>query len=340
MRVMALIKRIIKQFLYDRRTLGLILLAPLLLLTLINQMLAGEAHSPIIAALHVPASINKILINAGANVETHLDGVAAHSALINGEIDAILDMSADSPILTLEGSNPTVSGATIRLVNTVLQKAITGQPPVEVAVSFIYGKENMPLFDFGGPILVAFLSFFFVFITAGVSFLRERSAGTLERLMGTPIKPWELVTGYICGFGIFVFIQATMISIFAVEVLNVLLFGQLSLMILVTMLGAVSALTLGMLLSSLAQNEFQIVQLIPVVIVPQILFTGLFNLDAFPFWLRFIGYLMPVQYGVNALNQIMIRGKSLEYVTVEIAALIGFSAVFSIGSIFLLKRRA
>ena len=213
-----------------------------------------------------------------------------------------------------------------------------GYQPVEAEVSFVYGIEDMPLFDYAGPILISFLSFFFVFMTAGVSFLRERSNGTLERLLGTPIKRWELVAGYIVGFGVFVLIQAILISLFAVEVLNVLLAGQIVLMILITILVAISALTLGMLLSSLAQNEFQIVQFIPIVVIPQLLFSGLFNLDAFPFLLRFLGYLMPVHYGVNALNQVMIRGKSGSDILLEIIALITFSIIFSILNVFVLKK--
>jgi ABC-2 type transport system permease protein len=336
---MALIKRIIKQFLYDKRTLGLILLAPLMILALINQVLDGEAHSPTIAGLTVPPPVSEVLTKAGAIVEIYEDREIAHEALLEGNADAILDMSAQFPSVTLEGSNPMISGAAIRLINTSLQKVKTGSPPVEVETYFVYGTEDMPLFDFGGPILIAFLSFFFVFLTAGVSFLRERSNGTLERLMGTPIKSWELVAGYIGGFGIFLLIQAIIITLFSVEALNMLMAGQMVHMIIITALVAVSALTLGMLLSTFVHNEFQIVQYVPVVIIPQLLFSGLFNLDAFPFWLRFMGYLMPVQYGVNALNQIMIRGKDWSYVLFEIGALLSFSIVFSIMNMFLLKRR-
>jgi len=283
--------------------------------------------------------VNAILTNAGATVEAYKNRENAPEALLDGEVDALLDMSDKIPSVTLEGSNPMISGAAIQLINTTLRIVKTGYQPVEAEVSFIYGIEDMPLIDYAGPILIAFLSFFYVFMTAGVSFLRERSNGTLERLMGTPIRPWGLVAGYIIGMGIFVLIQASIISIFAVEVLNMILIGHMALMIMIAMLVAISALTLGMLLSSFAQNEFQIVQFIPVVIVPQLLFSGLFNLDAFPFWLRFIGYLMPVHHGVNALNQIMIRGKSWPDIVFEVYALIVFSVAFSILNIFVLRKR-
>jgi len=337
-RIAALIKRIVKQFVYDIRTLGLILLAPLLILTLINQILAGEPHSLTIAAFNIPSPVNVILTNAGAIVSVYDDRENAYETLLAGEADVFLDMSADIPSVTVEGSNPMISGSAVQLINTALRIVKTGYQPVEADVSFVYGIEDMPLFDYAGPILIAYLSFFFVFMTAGVSFLRERSNGTLERLMGTPIKRWELVAGYMVGFGVFVLIQAILISLFAVEVLNVLLAGQMALMILITMLVAISALTLGMLLSSLAQNEFQIVQFIPIVVIPQLLFSGLFNLDAFPFLLRVLGYLMPVYYGVNALNQIMIRGKAGFDILPEIFALIAFSTVFSLLNILVLKK--
>jgi len=336
-RVAALVIRIIKQFWYDKRTLGLILLAPLLILILTNQILAGEAHTLKIAVYYAPFPVNTILTKAGAIVAVYEDREKAYDALFDGEANALLDMSTKVPSVTLEGSNPMISGAAIQLINTALQKVKTGYQPVEVDVSFVYGTAEMPLFDYAGPILIAFLSFFFVFITAGVSFLRERSNGTLERLMGTPLRRWELVAGYIAGFGLFVLLQASIISLFAVEVLNVLLAGQIAPMIIITTLVAITALTLGMLLSSFAQNEFQIVQFIPVVVVPQLLFSGLFNLDAFPLWLRLLGNLMPVHYGVNALNQIMIRGKSWPDIIMDISALVAFSVVFSIVNMLVLK---
>jgi len=338
MRMISFVKRIVRQMLNDKRTLGLMFLAPLLILALINQFLTGEPHIPKIATYNVPTHISSILSQAGASVETYHVWDEAYVTLLEGEAEAILDMSNAIPSIILEGSNPMVSGEAVRLIKMTLGGASTPYRVIEADISFVYGMEDMLLFDYAGPILIAFLAFFFVFLTAGVSFLRERTNGTLERLLGTPVKRWEIVAGYTVGLGIFALIQACIIAFFAVNVLNALMAGEIILLIMVTVLIAMSALTLGMLISSFAQNEFQIVQFIPIVVIPQLLFSGLFNLDAFPFWLRFLGYLMPVQYGVDALNHIMIRGKQLNDIVPEVMALSAFSLVFCTLNVIALKR--
>jgi len=96
-------------------------------------------------------------------------------------------------------------------------------------------------------------------------------------------------------------------------------------------------LSLGMLLSSFAHNEFQIVQFIPVVIIPQLLFSGLFNEGGFPVALQILGRLMPVGYGTRALGDIMLKGKSLHDIAPDVLALAGFFVVFSMLNVVVLK---
>lgn len=109
-----------------------------------------------------------------------------------------------------------------------------------------------------------------MFLIAGVSFLRERTTGTLERLLSTPLKRWEIVIGYVCGFGIFTVVQALLISWFSIQVLGIMMAGSFGYVLLITLLLAITALTLGTLLSAFAGNELQMIQFIPLVIVPQI----------------------------------------------------------------------
>ena len=136
----------------------------------------------------------------------------------------------------------------------------------------------MELFDNFGPVLIGFFVFFFVFLIAGVSFLRERTGGTLERLLATPLRRFEIVAGYIIGFGLFTTLQASLIAWFAVDILDMMMEGSFLYVLFITFLLAMTALTLGTLLSAFANNELQMMQFIPLVVVPQIFFSGLFNL--------------------------------------------------------------
>lgn len=134
--------------------------------------------------------------------------------------------------------------------------------------------------------LVSFFVFFFVFLIAGIALLKERTSGTLERLLATPIKRYEIVAGYVIGYGLFALIQTIIVVLYAVNVLDIVLVGSIWLVLLTNILVALVALSLGTLLSSFATSEFQMVQFIPLVIVPQVFFTGIFPLDGMSDWLQ------------------------------------------------------
>lgn len=105
--------------------------------------------------------------------------------------------------LLLEGSDSSKNRAVLQ----VLQKS-TEKNDVSIMkpeVNYLHGSKDFTMFDGLGPVLIGFFTFFFVFILSGVSFVRERLSGTLERLLSTPVRRWEIVAGYIIGFGIFAF---------------------------------------------------------------------------------------------------------------------------------------
>ena len=90
----------------------------------------------------------------------------------------------------------------------------------------------MAAFDNFGPILIGFFVFFFVFLIAGVAFLKERTTGTLERILATPLRRWEIVIGYLLGFGVFTIIQSALIAWFSINILNIMMIGSFSLVLL------------------------------------------------------------------------------------------------------------
>lgn len=190
---------------------------------------------------------------------------------------------------------------------------------------YVYGKKDGTIFDnYGGP-LIGIIIFFLVFLIAGINFLGERTSGTLEKLLTTPIRRHEIIMGYTFGFSVLAVIQAVIITLFTVYVLNMQIAGSLLLMLLVNLLTAVCALTLGMLLSTAANSEFQMMQFIPLVIVPQILLCGLFPLEGG--W-QTAGYFMPLYYTADALKEIMMRGHGVGYIWPDIAMLCALCLLF------------
>lgn len=338
MRIKALVIRILRQFIRDKRTMGLMIMAPILVLTMLNLVFNGDDYVPKVGLVAVPDQIQSQLNLDNAILSEYETSNLAEKALENQEIDGYLELKNGAPALSLEGSDPSVNGAVLKWVQSALKPLQANGAAKEMAIQFLHGSSEMGQFDYFGPVLLGFFVFFFVFLIAGVSFLRERTSGTLERLLSSPLRKWEIVIGYVIGFGIFTMFQATIIASYAIYVLGMLMEGAFWYVLLITLLLSLSALTLGTLLSAFANNELQMIQFIPLVVIPQIFFSGLFNLETIPEWLNWIGKVTPLYYAANALRNVMVRGYGWEMIDQDLLMLTGFSVLFITLNIFALKK--
>ncbi|MBC2158249.1 ABC transporter permease [Listeria booriae] len=384
MRVMAIVKRIANQFRRDKRTLALMFIAPLILITLINYLFDGDAVDPKVGVQGVSSEMVAQLKDTDIKVKQY-DAVSnVKNTIKSDDLDAFIKQDGADVQLTFENSDPGVSkqiqmklqaalmaeqkdamkqlGESMQETAAKMQQSLaavakqyaarTGQqldiPKVNlqipdqqqlaISTDYIYGDADTTFFDTIGPIFIGFFVFFFVFLIAGISFLRERTTGTLERLMATPIKRWELETGYLLGFGIFALAQSIIVALYSIHVLDMVQMGSIWYVLLITLMLAMVALTLGILLSTFANNEFQIVQFIPIVIVPQVLFCGIFPLEGMADWLQWIAHIMPLYYGADALTSIMVKGAGFAGFATDFYILVGFALVFMILNIFALKK--
>lgn len=385
MRVMAIVRRIANQFRRDKRTLALMFIAPLILITLINYLFDGNAVDPKVGVEGVSGEMVAQLKDTDMTVKQY-DSVSDVKGTIKSDgLDAFIRQDGADVNLTFENSDPGVSkqiqmklqaalmaeqkdamkqlGVSMQEASAKIQQTLamvakqysaqTGQPldiptvnlpipkeqqQLSISTAYIYGDADTTFFDTIGPIFIGFFVFFFVFLIAGISFLRERTTGTLERLMATPIKGWELETGYLLGFGIFALAQSIIVALYSIHVLNMVQMGSIWYVLLITLMLAMVALTLGILLSTFANNEFQIVQFIPIVIVPQVLFCGIFPLEGMADWLQWVAHIMPLYYGADALTSIMVKGEGFGGFATDFYILLGFALVFMILNIFALKK--
>ncbi len=349
MRIKALIIRIIRQFVRDKRSMALLIAAPLLVLTLMYLVFNGDTYVPKIGLLQnneqaaqVFQKLTEPLQKSDAELSYYTDEAEAHAALREQKLDALLKLENDGPVLLLEGSDPSKNKAVMLTMQAAMHQALqlnldmTSQSPFKT--EYLHGSKDMSSFDHFGPVLIGVFSFFFVFLIAGISFLKERTSGTLERLLATPLRRWELVCGYIAGFGIFTSIQAVLIAWFSIQVLGLLMTGSIFYVLLITFLLSITALSLGTFLSAFAKTEFQMIQFIPIVIVPQIFFSGLFNLETMHPALRWLSYLMPLRYGADALRDVMIRGEGWSSIAGSISLLLGLSILFITANIVALRK--
>lgn len=336
MRIRALSLRIVRQFMRDRRTLALLFVAPLFIMTLVYFVFGGSGAAPKIGTVGVPGAIGQSLAASGASIEVYDTAERAEAALEDRTLDAVLSWQDSQPALRLEGSDPSRSRAVLLAFSTLQAQGAARLAP---EVSYLHGAADLSSFDSFGPVMIGFFSFFFVFLLAGVAFLRERTTGTLERLMATPIRRREIVLGYLGGFGLFAIVQATLVAFFAVYVLGMYMDGAIWLVLLVNLLLTLTALTLGTLLSAFAGSEFQIIQFVPIVIVPQAFFSGLFPLDGLTPWLKWLSYVMPLYYGGDALKSIMLRGDGFRAIVPDLSVLLGLSLLFAVLNVFALRKQ-
>jgi ABC-2 type transport system permease protein len=247
----------------------------------------------------------------------------------------------------VEGSNPGQAGGALGTVGQAIMEsapivlkealppplnaAIPSTLPLQIETTRLYGSSEIKMLDFFAPMFIAYIGFFLIFLLTSVSFLRERTQGTMERLSASPVTRMEMVLGYMLGFGLFSVIQAVLLVIFTVYVLQVQYTGNILSIFVVTLALVLGAVNLGIFLSTFARNELQAVQFIPIVILPQVLLSGLlWPVQDMPGWLQAIARLMPLTYAVDAMTDIMIRGQTLAQTWQPLLVLISFAAVFAL----------
>lgn len=338
MRIMALVIRILRQIVRDKRTMALLIFAPILVLTMLHLVFNGDEYTPEIGLIDIPEKLESQLNLEDAKLKHYDTEKLAENDLSDKKLDAYLAFDKMPPSVVLEGSDPSVNGAVMKWVQDALKPIQQNGGNQEIQIDYLFGSDDMGQFDYFGPVLLGFFVFFFVFLIAGVSFLRERTTGTLERLLTSPLRKWEIVTGYIMGFGLFTMIQAAIIAWYAIYVLGMLMEGSFGYVLLITLLLSLTALTLGILLSSFANNELQMIQFIPLIVVPQIFFSGLFNLETISEWLSWIGPFTPLYYAAEALRNVMVRGFGWEMIYKDLLMLLAFSLLFMFLNIAALRR--
>jgi ABC-2 type transport system permease protein len=188
-------------------------------------------------------------------------------------------------------------------------------------------------------VFIGIFIFVFVFITAGMSLVTERTGGTMERLLVSPIKSWQLVAGYCLGFGVVTIIQAGIVLASAIWLIGFPNEGNFALVIVITFSMALVSMTLGLLVSALARTAFQVIQLMILLVVPQILLSGIFDLDNAPTWMQVLSVCFPIRHGADALRGVMLRGEGLDGIGLSLVILWGFIVAFFIMAVLSFRVR-
>ena len=411
MRTMAIVRRVFKQMLRDKRTLALMFLAPLLIMTLMYFLFQNNTTQ--VASLgvhHVDQSVVNVIDTKNVTIH-HYDSSQARKMIKQHDLDGYLTQKNGQLTITYSNSNPTNTSlikaslqsglvklkmktlvtvtkkqrAALESQQAALKKLTAAQTQATVtklktaiaqaqargdqaaaeklqkqlkqatattssstqsakATSYttkshyIYSSSDSTFFENFFPAFLGFFVFFFVFLISGVSLLNERTTGTLSRLLATPIRRSEIIMGYLIGYGGFAIIQTVLTVVFTITVFKIHLVGSIWLVFLTNLLLALVALTLGIFISTFANSEFQMIQFIPLIVVPQIFFAGLVPVDGMASWLQAIAHIMPLYYGANAMTAVVTKGAGLGDIGVNLLILVGFMVVLTMLNIVGMKR--
>jgi ABC-2 type transport system permease protein len=322
----------------DRVTFAMIVGIPIIQLTLFGYAINTDPkHMPTALIVQDHSEFTRSFIAALANSEYFRiigevpDEAAGRTALAQGTAQFVVTIPADftrrllrgerpSILLEADASDPTATGAALaasaQLVGVVARKDLTGPlaplagapPPFEVEVHRLYNPESITQYNIVPGLMGVILTMTLVMMT-GLAITRERERGTMENLLAMPLTPLEVMTGKIVPYIAIGLIQASIILLAARFVFGVPFVGSVSALYGASLLFIACNLTVGITLSSLAQNQLQAMQLTFFYFLPNMLLSGfMFPFRGMPDWAQAIGSVLPLTYYNRLVRGILLKG--------------------------------
>jgi ABC-2 type transport system permease protein len=377
----AIAKNILRQISHDRRTVGMIVMMPLIFIFLFGYTFAGEPENirTIVVnqddgvLMYQPNSSDRFILYFSEVILSNIDDKKlsleykddledALEEVEDGKAWAVIHYPSNFTLnlqlrilgvvndsfpesvmtLHLDGSNSQVASSIIAEVNGAIFETIEEHNP-DLALSsfsttdFVYG-ENVRFIDFFAPGIIGLITTMITIILTIVSFVRERTSGTLDRLFVSPAKPTDIVMGFTMTFSLIALFQSVELVAVASLLFDIAFVGSIFFALALIVIYAISILGLGILLSTLAKNEFQAIQFVPLIFTPSILLAGiLWPIESMPGFIRPVSSLIPLTYLADALRSVMIRGWGPVEVWYEMTILIAFALLTIGASIVLMK---
>jgi ABC-2 type transport system permease protein len=370
-RLISIIRKEFLQILRDPRTLALILVMPLIQLFLLgyaatndvrNVPLAvlDQSHSPEARALldaYRAADYFKVayFVSSEAEMQSIIEsGKAKAGLVIPPDYASKLAAGSARVAFILDGSDPTVAATSLSAAQLIGQNHATGilaskiagngqnfklQPPVDVRTTVWYNPDMISAY-FMIPGLIGLILSAIMGIVTSTAVVRERERGTIEQLIVTPIRSWELIVGKILPYTILgLFDMAAIIAVghwwFGVPVR-----GSLLLIFLLSAIFLLSGLGIGLFVSTIADTQQEAILTVFMTVLPSIFLSGfIYPLEAMPVFLQVLGYLIPLRYFLIIIRALMIKGVGLDAILPEVILLTVFGVVIMGGAALRFRKR-
>ena len=343
----AIVLKEIIQLKRDRITFGMIFGIPLMQLILFGFAINTDPkHLPTAILSDDDSAVTRSLISAMANSEyfaitTRYTPAKALAALRRGEVQFVLTITdnftakllrGERPAILLEAdaTDPTATGVALSSLNGILQTVARREfhgaldnlarppAPFEIIIHRRYNPEGITQYNIIPGLIGVLLTLTLTLMTA-LGITREKEHGTMENILATPTRPLEILTGKIAPYILIGLLQVSLILIAARYLFGVPIVGSLWLVYLIALLFIVVNLTVGIAISSVAQNMFQGMQMVFFYFLPNIMLSGyMFPFQGMPRWAQIVGDLLPLTYFNRLIRGVMLKGTTLPELTQDL----------------------
>jgi ABC-2 type transport system permease protein len=324
----------------DRITFAMIVGIPIVQILLFGYAINTEPkHLPTAVVITEQSEFTRSFL-AAMKTSTYFDFVeeltsedAARAALRRGEVKFVVNFPPDftrrlvrgerpAVLIEADATDPSAAGAALATVDQLaravaikdlkgpLSSLAGGTSPIDVRVHRLYNPEGLTQLNIVPGLMGVILAMTMVMMT-GLAITRERERGTMENMLAMPPRPLEVMTGKIIPYVLIGLVQATIILLAARFLFHVPFVGSIGLLYAVALIFISANLTVGITLSSLAQNQLQAMQLTFFYFLPSILLSGfMFPFEGMPRWAQVIGSVVPTTYFMRAVRGILLKGNT------------------------------
>ena len=361
LRLSSIIRKEFIQIIRDPRTLALIIIMPILQLFLLGYAATTDVKNISLAVWdqsQTPESralldafrsadyfrIN-YLVGSPDEYRSLIESGRARAALIiPPEYASRLAEGRAQVSMVLDGSDATVGGTALSAARLIGQAYATNMlteqselssrsfqftPPVEVRTQVWYNPDLISAY-FNIPGVIGMILSFITALLTATAVVRERERGTIEQLIVTPIRPWELIVGKVLPYVILAFVDVIEVLIIGHWWFGVPIRGDLSLILILSGLFALSSLGIGLFASTIANTQQEAMLTVMLTILPSIFLSGFFfPIDAMPKFLQLVSYLVPLRYYLVIIRALLLKGVGVQAILGEIVALTIFAIVIT-----------
>jgi len=359
-RLTSLIRKEFIQIVRDPRTLVIMFVMPILMLFLLGYSATNDVRNVPLAIFdqdRSPASRDLLAayraadyfhfdfdVDSVAEIKDLIDtGRAKVGLIIPPDYSRRIEQGEQAQVaILIDGSDPTVAGTALSAATLIGQTKATavlrttfeargqssaGQLPIEVRTQIWYNPDLVNAY-FMIPGLVGMILQYLAVLLTSTAIVRERERGTIEQLIITPIKPWELIVAKLTPYALIAFIELLEVLIIGSAWFSVPINGDLGLLLALSALFLVTTLGIGLFISTAAKTQFEAMLFAVLIQLPSIFLSGFFfPLAAMPGFLQAVSYFVPLRYFLIIVRAVQIKGVGLAAVSSEVIPLAIFGLV-------------